>query len=136
MKYFGVSLILISFSAIADVVWDIPVKGFGKATDKVYLMDLAVGESANISEYTSFCTTENNTLAVSSITEVGEGEYKVKVLPGNKVSLQVSDEKEFLDSLITIEGYASCEWWTAHKGKYILVIDNVNGKKNISLLGK
>ena len=136
MKYLGVSLILVSFSAIAEVAWDIPVKEFGRATDKVYLMDLTVGESAKISEYTSFCTTKNNTLAVSSITEVGAGEYGVKLLPGNKVSLQVSNEKEFIDSLITSEAYASCEWWTAHKGKYILVIDNINGKKNISALGK
>ena len=136
MKYIGLILFLITLSVRAEVTWDIPVEKFSEVTGKIYLMDLTVGDEAKIDEYSSFCTTKNNYLAVSSTTEVGSGKYKVKLLPGKKLSLQVPDESKFLKAIISNESYASCTWWTAHKGKYILIIDNINGKKSISTLGK
>jgi hypothetical protein len=136
MKYIGLFLFFLTVSAQAEVKWDIPVDKFGEVTGKIYLMNLTVGDEAKIDKYSRFCTTQNNSLAISSTTEVGSGEYLVKLLPGNKLRLQVPDEDEFLKAMVSDESYASCEWWTAHKGQYILIIDNINGKKSISSLGK
>jgi len=134
MKFIWVLFIFIAYPVMAEVKWDIPIEKFGEMTGKIYLMNLTVGDKAEIDEYSSFCTTKNNVLAISSVTEVGSGSYRVILLPGKKISLQVPNERDFLKKIISNESYASCSWWTAHRGKYILIIDNVNGKKNISSL--
>lgn len=129
-------LFLVSSYSYADVSWDIPVEKFSAATGKIYLSNLLVGDTAKINEYSLFCTTDDGKLAVSGMTETGEGEFLVKLKPGKKIELTVQDPAEFVKMLINDESYALCSWWTADKGKSAIVVESVNGKKSLSGLLK
>ncbi len=130
--------LLLTYSSVtyAEVKWDIPVEKFGEYTDKIYLMELTVGDTAKIDEYAIFCTNQDGNLALSGTTELGTGKIQLKMLPGKKVSLKVPDANSFLNDLISSEAYAQCQWWTAHKGKYVYTIESINNKKSISSLYK
>jgi hypothetical protein len=123
---------LISSIANADVLWDIPVNKIGTVTGKLYIKDLTVGDKAKIDEYSVFCTTNKNTLAIGGYTEIGDGDYLVQLMPGNKITLTVPDSEKFLKKIFTGESYANCDWWTADKGASSVVINSINGKKKLS----
>lgn len=127
---------LIAPIANADVLWDIPVNKIGTVTGKLYIKDLTVGDKAKIDKYSLFCTTNSNTLAISGFTEIGDGDYLIQLLPGNKLTLTVPDSEKFLKKIFTDQSYANCDWWTADKGKSSVIVDSINGKKKLSQLLK
>ncbi|WP_430462629.1 hypothetical protein ACQUQU_07535 [Thalassolituus sp. LLYu03] len=120
----------------ADVLWDIPVNKIGTITGKLYIKDLTVGDKAKIDKYSLFCTTKNNALAIGGYTEIGDGDYLVQLMPGNKITLTVPDAEEFIKKIFSDESYANCDWWTADKGASSVVIDSINGKNKLSELLK
>ncbi|WP_163934940.1 hypothetical protein [Paraferrimonas sp. SM1919] len=134
---FAASIVFfIASLANAEVLWDIPLNKIGTVTGKLYIKDLTVGDRAKIDEYSLFCTTNNKTLAISGYTEIGSGDYLIQSMPGNKITLTVPDEEEFLKKIFTEESYANCSWWTADKGASSVVIHSINGKKKLSELLK
>lgn len=136
MKYLILSTLLLSAMSNAEVNWDIPVEKFGDVTGKLYLFNLTVGDTAKIDEYSIFCTDESGNLAVNGLTEIGSGDYVVKLLPGNKLELTVPNGPEFVSELITGDSFAKCSWWTADKGESAIQIDSVNGHKSLSKLAE
>ncbi len=136
MKIIILSLVLFSPFSYADVKWDVPVEKFSEYTDTIYIMNLTVGDTARIDIQSVFCTTKNGDLALNGTTEVGSGTIKVKMLPGKKVTIEAPDTNELIKELVLGESYAPCDWWTAHKGKYIYIVDTINGKSSISSLYK
>lgn len=118
----------------ADVLWDIPVEEIGMVTGKLYVKDLTVGDKAKVDEYSLFCTSKNNALAIDGYSEIGDGDYLVQLMPGNKIALTVPDSKEFLKKMFSDRSYANCDWWTADKGASSVIIDSINGKNKLSEL--
>lgn len=123
-------------NAFADVTWDIPIEEYGRLSDTRYLRSLAVGEVAKIDEYAVFCTTDNGDLAISGLSETGEGDYLITRLSNGKVEFSVPDAASFVKELIIGQSFSPCTWWTADRGKYSLVIDNINGKTSLTDLIK
>lgn len=134
MKYLSFFLLIITLQTTAEVKWDIPISEFSKYTDDIYLMDLKVGDETTINEYSLFCTTENGNLALNGLTVVGDGDYKVKVVPGGFLELTVPSPKKFLSYLITGDSYAQCSWWTPDKGENLIIISTVNEKESLAEL--
>jgi hypothetical protein len=128
--------VLIPALAHADFVWDIPVSKIGTVTGKLYIKDLTVGDKAKIDKYSFFCTTRNNTLAIDGYTEIGDGDYLVQLMPGNKLTLLVPDSEKFSKKMFTNRSYAKCDWMTSDKGASIVTIESINGKKKLSELLK
>ena len=126
---------LLSTLSLAEVTWDVPIEDFGKITGKVQVYDLEVGDTAKFDPDFGFCTTSDGKLAIDGTTRVGSGNARLKVVPGMKIVIEVDDEKEFLESLIYASAYGECSWWTAHKGKYVRIVDSVNGKNRVSSFG-
>ncbi len=115
----------------ADFIWDIPPEEFGKVTGETFVYDLGVGDRARIEQW-RFCVTSDGVLAVDGLALVGHGDVTITVRPGMKLEVDVADGRSFLSELIKEDAYADCSWWTAHKGRYIRLVQSVNGKSRLS----
>ncbi|HDZ3738721.1 TPA: hypothetical protein RSW51_004442 [Vibrio vulnificus] len=124
----------VSFTCKSEVLWDIDIQDYSKKTGKIYVYDLAVGDKAKINTNWGFCITKEGKLAIDGTVEVGSGNALLRILPGNKVAVETEDEKSFLKSLISTDAQGECSLWTSHEGKYIRLVDSVNGKTKISEL--
>jgi hypothetical protein len=136
MRIVFISLLLLSSALHADLKWDIPITETSRIDGRKYVMDLKPGESGLIETDASYCTTDNNILAIDGLSLVGEGDVTVKITKAGKAVLIVDDAEEFLSDLALTESFSRCDVWTSHKGKYIVVVDSINGKNSISELIK
>ncbi|EGR0978344.1 TPA: hypothetical protein ACMDQQ_004542, partial [Vibrio parahaemolyticus] len=126
--------IVASFTCKSEVLWDIDFQDYSKNTGKIYVYDLVVGDKAKINSNWAFCITKEGKLAIDGTVEVGSGNTHLTILPGYKVAVETEDEKSFLKSLISTNTQGECSFMTAHQGKYIRLVDSVNGKTKISEL--
>lgn len=137
MRLFIFSL-LFSITTIlyAEVKWDVPLNELGKLVGETHLIDLKEGASALIETGSVFCTDKDGHLALDGFTQTGSGDIQITLLKDKKISIKIetSSINDFLTDLVYNESFASCEWWTSHKGKYIFLIDNINGKNSIKAL--
>ncbi|HHG3603275.1 TPA: hypothetical protein ACPVZ0_004683 [Vibrio parahaemolyticus] len=125
---------IVSLTCKSEVLWDIDIQDYSKKTGKVYVYDLVVGDKAKINTNYAFCITKEGKLAIDETVEVGSGNTLLTILSGKKVAVDTEDEKSFLKSLISTDTQGGCAFWTAHQGKYIRLVDSVNGKTKISEL--
>ncbi|MGF1767095.1 hypothetical protein L4D06_06890 [Enterovibrio makurazakiensis] len=127
--------LFLAFPVFSGFKWDIPYEDFGNYTGNRYLTDLKVGdESTFYGETSYFCSDENGELSIYGLTVIGEGDNKVKMLQGGMVDLVVPDPIEFFAQRVWDDSYADCSWWTPGKGKNIMLINSINGKKSFSSL--
>lgn len=115
----------------ADFVWDITPSDFGRVTGETFVYDLGVGDRARIESW-RFCVTSDGVLAVDGLALAGKGDVSITVRPGMKLEVEVKDGRAFVNELIKADAYADCSWWTAHKGRYIRLVQSVNGKSRLS----
>jgi hypothetical protein len=136
MRLMLILFCMMSPRLFADVIWDLPIKEIGRIDGRTYAMNLNVGDKSRIKSDVVFCTSNDGLLMLDGLSLVGEGEVVIKILDNRKAELTVSDMEDFLSELAWSESFARCEWWTSHKGKYVVPIDNINGKKSIMELIK
>ena len=85
-------LALLSFTAFSDFSIDLSRSDMKNISDDIQVQDLLVGDSALISTGRALCRVKNKLFVIPSKvirTEVSEysGSFKIKILPGRKVSL-------------------------------------------------
>lgn len=102
---------VIGFSgdAKADFTLDVPAKEMLVALKKTTLGDLAVGDTAKVYLPSNFCRSKDGMLAISKLKTVNESEggyldvANVKVLPGDKVAVELQPGRDLSDSAMTMK---------------------------------
>jgi len=123
--------IMCFFSSIAqsEIKWNVPFDDLSKYSRNVLVKDMLIGEESRISEYANLCINVKGNLSLDATTEAGDGKTRIKILPGKKIGITISDPDKFLGDLIRGKAYWDC--FTSIKDEHLYEIDNINGIRDL-----